>query len=61
MKIQIVDLASGRLVGEFLINLAGQNYTPIDQEYFNEAWKCAIDDNLVSPERRAEYHFSIVA
>ena len=38
----------------------GMNYTPSEQEYFNEAWRCAVEDNIVEPNRRFEYSFQLV-
>ena len=61
MEVRIVELLSGRLVGEFPVFISAENYTPTEREYFDLAWRCAIEDGLVKPECRVEYHFSMTA
>jgi hypothetical protein len=41
------------------IHLAGEDRTPPDRSYFDEAWKRAVADGLVDGERRADYGFQL--
>ena len=59
MDVLIMEISTGNLIASYPIILGGQNYTPSDQEYFNEAWRCAVADNLVMQDRRAEYSFNL--
>lgn len=59
MDVLITEASTGNLITRYSIILGGQNYTPSAQEYFNEAWRCAVDDNLVRSDRRAEYGFNL--
>lgn len=58
MDVQVTEISTGNLIATYPINLGGQNYTPSEQEYFNEAWRCAVDDSLVSDQHREKYSFS---
>lgn len=59
MNVTIVETKTGKVIGTFPVHLSGQNYTPTKEEYISMAWKCAVDDNLVDDERRAEFSFTI--
>lgn len=58
MEVQITEISTGNLIATYPIILRGLKYTPSEQEYFNEAWRCAVDDNLVSDQHREKYSFS---
>jgi hypothetical protein len=58
MDVLITEAVSGKLISTCPVVLGGQNYHPTEQEYFNEAWRCAVDDGLVNEDRRSEYRFS---
>ena len=60
MDVQITEIATGKLIATFPVILAGQNYQPSEQEYFNAAWRCAADDGLVRKDDRAEFNFKLV-
>ena len=57
MQVLIVENKTGKVVGSYTINLGGLNYTPSDEEYFSEAWRCAVEDGIVEATERAKYSF----
>lgn len=59
VDVLITEISSGTLIARYPIVLAGQNYTPTEQEYFNEAWRCAVEDGLVKGDRRYAYRINI--
>jgi hypothetical protein len=59
MNVLIIETKTGRLVATIPTVVKGMNYVPLEQEYFNEAWRCAIDDKVVDPKRRGEYTFQL--
>ncbi len=48
-----------KVIVRYEIHLAGENVTPPDQAYFDEAWKRAVADRLVEADRRADYGFQL--
>lgn len=60
MDVSIIETKTGKLVATLPIILQGMNYTPSEEEYFTEAWRCAVDDKAVDPNRRDEYSFQLV-
>lgn len=60
MNVLIIDTKNGTEVATIPVILNGMNYTPSEQDYFNEAWRCAVEDNIVDPNRRFEYRFQLV-
>lgn len=59
MNVLIIETETGRLAATIPTVVKGMNYAPSEQEYFNEAWRCAIDDKVVNPNRRGEYTFQL--
>jgi len=59
MNVLIIETKTGRLEAKIPTVMKGMNYAPSEQEYFNEAWRCAIDDKVVDPNRRGEYTFQL--
>ena len=59
MNVKIIETKNGKLVGAIPIRLVGLNYTPSNQEYFDEAWQAAVTDRTVDPARREEYSFRL--
>lgn len=55
MDVQIIEATTGRLLATYPIILGGLNYMPSEQEFFAEAWWCAVDDKLVDASRRGQY------
>lgn len=60
MDVSIIETKTGKLVATLPIILQGMDYTPSEEEYFTEAWRCAVDDKAVDPNRRDEYSFQLV-
>lgn len=58
MDVLITEISTGKLIAKYPIILGGQNYNPTEQEYFNEAWHCAVEDKLLSDQDREKYSFS---
>jgi hypothetical protein len=58
MKVTIIENKTRKVVASYTINLRGINYTPSDEEYFSEAWRCAVEDQLVDADSRSKYSFS---
>lgn len=59
MLITIIEVKTQKVIGIFpvVLGIYGQDQT--EQDYFNEAWACAVDDGLVDSENRSKYVFSI--
>jgi hypothetical protein len=60
MKVRISDVYSNEEIKIYSIDLGNPNTPLLDQDYFEEAWKAAVEENLVNQDRRAEYKFEIV-
>ena len=54
-KVVIVEKQSGRIVTTDEINLTAVNYDPTEKEWFDIAWKNAIQDKLVKEEDKHNY------
>lgn len=59
MQVAIIEIKTGKVVGLYPILVGGQNYTPTEEEYISEAWRCAVDDELVDADSRTKYRFSL--
>lgn len=55
MDVQVIEVETGRLLATYPISLGGLNYKPSEQEYFAEAWRCAVEDKLVDADRPKQY------
>jgi hypothetical protein len=60
MDIQIVERASGAIIGTYPVELLGQNYVPNEEEFFDLTWRCAVDDGAVQKSDRGAYEFRTV-
>jgi hypothetical protein len=60
MKVAILKRGSAKAVANYEIILGGLNYTPQEREYFNDAWRLAIQDGLVKDEDREKYEFRLL-
>ena len=58
MEVLIIDNEGKNVVAKYEVILDGQNYTPTDEEYYSNAWQCAVDDNIVDNDKRDKYCFS---
>jgi hypothetical protein len=59
MNVLIFRNSDGKQVGKYQINLAGQNYIASETEFFAEAWRCAVEDNLVNEEKQDKFTFKL--
>jgi len=59
MNVLISERKTGRLVANVPVVLGGMGYTPSEGEYFNEAWRCAVEDRSVDPDKKADYAFEL--
>ena len=59
MDVLITEIVTGKLISTCPVVLGGQNYQPTEKEYFDEAWRCAVDDGLAKEDRRVEYSFRL--
>ena len=60
MKVRISDIYSNEEIKTYSIDLGHTNPHLLDQDYFEEAWKIAVEENLVNQDHRSEYKFEIV-
>ena len=60
MDVLIVEINTGKLTAKVPVHLQGLDYSPSDQEYFEEAWRCAVEDAAVSANDRDKYSFKLV-
>lgn len=56
MYILITETSTNKVIHKYPITL--NNST--EEEYFNEAWRCAVEDKLVLGLDRKKYSFSFV-
>ena len=59
MNVVINRRADQHVIVRYEIHLADEETTPPQQAYFDEAWKRAVSDRLVDPDRRADYGFQL--
>ena len=59
MNVFIVERKTKKVVAEQVINLQGLNYVPSEQEYFNQAGQCAVEDGIVAENELERYEFRI--
>lgn len=57
MDIEVFDTKNQRVIGVFKISIRGENYQPKINEAYEEAWKCALDDELADPTRKSDYTY----
>jgi hypothetical protein len=60
MIVQIIETNTSKIAAEIPIELAGQNYIPSEPEFFETAWRCAVEDKSVDAARREDYSFKVV-
>ena len=58
MDVQIKEISTGNLIATYPIISKGENYISSKEEYFSEAWSCAVKDKLVKDTQREMYSFS---
>ncbi len=60
MDVLVIENKSSNLIAKIPIHLLGLDFIPSEQDYFSEAWKCAVEDKFVEPNRRHEYTLQLV-
>lgn len=55
MNVLIIETKSGKAIATYPIHIGALDHAPTEQEFFDSAWECAVEDELVSPARRADY------
>jgi hypothetical protein len=60
MDVHIVEIKTGKVAAAIPIDLAEQNRIPSEQEFFETAWRRAVEVNSVDPARRDDYSFRLV-
>lgn len=60
MDVLIIEIETDKLAAKIPVILQGMNYAPSEHEYFEEAWRCAVDDKTVDANRRDKYSFQVV-
>ena len=58
--VQVVETKTDKVVASIPIDLAGLKSVPSEQEFYAEAWRCAVMDKSVDPARREDYSFRLV-
>lgn len=59
MDVTIIETKTGKLAAKLPVVLRGLDHSPSEQDYFEMAWQCAVDDKTVDPDRRDEYSFQL--
>ena len=57
MDIHVMEIATETVIGTWDVHVDVLNYWPRREEYFDEAWKCAVEDEKARAEDRAAYTF----
>lgn len=60
VDVEIIEKKTGKIAATISVNLSRQNYAARDQDYIEDAWQCAVEDEAVSPNQRADYRFQVV-
>lgn len=55
-KVQIIEKRCGAKISEYLVALSAN---ASDEDYHDLAWKCAIKELNIEPDRRMSYQFKI--
>jgi hypothetical protein len=60
MHVAIIEKKLGKQIGIFPIQLGG-SLGQSETEYFDEAWRCAVEDGFVNANERTAYIFKLIA
>ena len=61
MNVHIIEKDTGHVIATIPVTLQALNYTPSEDEYIAEAWRCAVSDRLVGDGDREEYAFRLTS
>lgn len=59
-KVKISDTFSNLEIKTFPIDLGSIDPHLLDQDYFEEAWRLAVEEKMVDQDHREKYKFEIV-
>jgi hypothetical protein len=59
MNVVINRREDRKVIVRYEIHLVGEDATPPDQGYFDEAWKRAVADGFVDGDHRGDYGFQL--
>ncbi len=57
--VRIIESETNKLIVEYAINLQSNNSNISNQDYFKEAWRCAVEDGLVDPNMESLYSYNL--
>lgn len=57
MQIEIIEQSTGKVIGRYQITIGSLNSEVTEEEYFSEAWQCAVDDKVVEDKEKRKYSF----
>jgi len=60
MIVHVIEIKTGKIAAAIPIDLAEQGAIPSEQEFFATAWRCAVEDKSVDPDRREDYSFQLM-
>jgi hypothetical protein len=60
MDVQIIEIDTARTAATIPVSLARQHRIPSEQDFYAEAWRCAVVDQRVDAQRRGDYRFQLV-
>ena len=60
MQVEIIEIQTRKVAASIPITLAGAASIPSEQEFFQQAWRAAVADASVDPERRDDYTFRLI-
>ncbi len=59
MRVRICNRKTGKIITDIPVFVQGMNYTPTQEQYWEEAWRCAVEDKSVVPDRKSDYEFVV--
>lgn len=59
MIVTIFEKERGKIIARYPVDVKGMNYIPLEDEYIDRAWQCAIEDGAVDSDSRENYSFKI--
>ena len=57
MEIEIIEQSTNKVIAQYEIMLGSLNSSVTEEEYFSEAWRCAVEDKAVEDNERHKYSF----
>jgi len=60
MQVEIIEIKSNKVAASVPIVLEGMSRIPSEPEFFAQAWRTAVEEKSVDPERRDDYRFRLL-